>query len=81
MDYSYNFYENIRDLLKQTNSLEESRLLLAAFELGQKDMLNNLLKYRQTIVANYGMMDVINLDKAKISTDDWEHKDRRYWYS
>jgi len=70
MDYSYNFYENIRDLLKQTNSLEESRLLLAAFELGQKDMLNNLLKYRQTIVANYGMMDVINLDKAKISTDD-----------
>lgn len=54
---------NIKNLPYNEKDMEE------AYELGRKTMLNDLLKYKTSVVANYGLKTIIDIEKAQEELD------------
>lgn len=54
---------NIKNLPYNEKDMEET------YELGRKTMLNDLLKYKTSVVANYGLKTIIDIEKAQEELD------------
>lgn len=74
MEHLDDFPLALRELLANIKNLpynekDNEKDMEEAYELGRKTMLNDLLKYKTSVVANYGLKTIIDIEKAQEELD------------